>query len=55
MGLMGVDAMRTAVMPVWDEIGIDDIFSAIRLQRTADTFTLHQFLRRRAGDSAGCV
>ena len=40
-GLMGVDAMRTAVMPVWDEIGIDDIFSdsASGLRH----FTLHNF------------
>lgn len=27
LGLDGVDAMRTAVCPVWAEIGIDDIFS----------------------------
>ena len=27
MGLDGVDAMRTAVCPVWAEVGIDDIYS----------------------------
>ena len=27
MGLDGVDAMRLATMPIWSEIGIDDIYS----------------------------
>ena len=42
MGMDGVDAMRTAVCPMWDEISIDDIYSdsASGLRH----FTLHNMI-----------
>ena len=44
MGLDGVDAMRTAVCPVWAEIGIDDIYS------DAASGTRHYTLHSLIGD-----
>ena len=42
MGLDGVDAMRTAVCPVWAEVGIDDIYTDSA--KGVRHFTLHSLI-----------
>ena len=41
-GLNGVDSMRTAVCPMWNEISIDDIYSDSASAITH--FTLHHLI-----------